>query len=305
MLVLLNSHAGEKVRIGDGPPTDDTIRRLLADRGLQADVEVTDSADDAVRLAGQAVRDGRQVVVAAGGDGTMGEVAGELLDTGVTLGVLPLGSVMNIPRMLDVPRDLESAADVLARGVVRQIDVGVANGVLFYEAASVGMNAGIFREMQRFSEGDYVSLPRAFWVAFRYRPARMRLELDEGDVETRALMVTISNGPYTGAGLTVAPDARLDDGFFDVRVFRYFSKLELVGHLASIAFGRRAYTAHASTYRSAAVRVRSARPLPCRADSNDLGTTPLECHIRRGSLRVIGGWPQGALPGLREEESRP
>lgn len=289
MLVLLNTNAGQKVRIGEGPPMADKVREVLASRGLAADVEVTESAEAAVTLARQAVREGRQIVVAAGGDGTIGALATELLDTGVTLGVLPLGSVMNIPRMLDVPRDLESAADVLARGVVRQIDVGMANGVVFYEAASVGMNASIFREVQRFSEGDYVSLPRIFWVAFRYRPARMRVELDDGEIETRALMVTISNGPYTGAGLTVAPDAELDDGRFDVRVFRHFSKFELMRHLASIAFGRRKYTPHASTYRSATVRVQSARPLPCRADSRDLGMTPLECRVKRGSLRVIAG----------------
>jgi diacylglycerol kinase (ATP) len=303
MLVLLNGNAGQKVRMGEGPPTADQIRQVLAGRGLTAEVEVTDSADAAVSLARGAVRDGRKIVVAAGGDGTIGEVAGELLDTGVTLGILPLGSVMNIPRMLHVPRDIEAAADVLARGVERRIDVGVANGVLFYEAASVGMNATIFREVQRFGEGDYVSLPRVLWVAFRYRPARMRLELDEGEIKTRALMVTISNGPYTGAGLTVAPDARLDDGRFDVRVFRHFSKFELLRHLASIAFGRRKYTPHASTYRSAAVRVTSAHPLPCRADSNDLGTTPLDCRIRRGSLRVIAGASAENADGARSSRA--
>jgi diacylglycerol kinase (ATP) len=305
VLVLLNSNAGQKVRIGDGPPMADRVREVLASRGLTADVEVTQSAEDAVTLAREAVREGRRIVVAAGGDGTIGEVATELLDSRVTLGVLPLGSVMNIPRMLDLPRDLESAADVLARGVTRQIDVGVANGVVFYEAASVGMNAGIFREVQRFSEGDYVSLPRAFWVAFRYRPARMHVELDEGEVETRALMVTISNGPYTGAGLTVAPDAELDDGRLDVRVFRHFSKFELLRHLASIAFGRRRYTPHASTFRSAVVRVESARPLPCRADSNDLGTTPLECRVKRASLRVIVGQSHEDADGARSSRAPP
>jgi diacylglycerol kinase (ATP) len=100
-------------------------------------------------------------------------------------------------------------------------------------------------------------------------------------------MAVIANGPYTGAGMTVAPDARIDDGRFDVRVFRGFSKPELLRHLASIAFGRRRYTPHVSTFRAAAVRVTSAHPLPTRADSHDLGTTPLEVRIRPGVLRVV------------------
>ena len=116
----------------------------------------------------------------------------------------------------------------------------------------------------------------------------MRLELDEDGVEqTRALMVVIANGPYTGAGMTVAPDAQIDDGRFDVRVFRGFSKPELLRHLASIAFGRRRYAPHVSTFRASTVRVTSVHPLPTRADSHDLGTTPLEVCLQPGVLRVV------------------
>jgi diacylglycerol kinase family enzyme len=196
---------------------------------------------------------------------------------------------MNIARMLGIPRDIEAAAEIIADGRTRMIDVGEANGVSFYETASVGMNAAMFATAQHFEDGDYGSPIKVLWTAFRYRPARMKLALDSGDVATRALMVTVSNGAYTGVGMTVAPDARLDDGRFDVRVFRHFSKLELLRHLASIAFGRRSYSPHVSTYRSASVRITSRHPLPARADSQDLGTTPLECVSRHAALRVIVG----------------
>ena len=133
-----------------------------------------------------------------------------------------------------------------------------------------------------------MSIVRTIWVALRYRPARMHIDLD-GDqrVRTRALMVVMALGPYIGAGMTVAPEARLDDGKFEVRVFRGFSKPELLRHLAGIAFGRYRYAPHVSTYRAATVRVTSHHPLPCRADSHDLGTTPLEISIRPRVLCVI------------------
>jgi diacylglycerol kinase (ATP) len=115
----------------------------------------------------------------------------------------------------------------------------------------------------------------------------MQLTLDHGVVRTRALMVTVSIGPYTGVGMTVAPGARLDDGLFDVRVFRGFSKWELLRHLATIAFGRRRYYPHVSTYRSAEVRISSRHPLPARADSTDLGTTPVWYRTVPGALRVV------------------
>ncbi len=100
-------------------------------------------------------------------------------------------------------------------------------------------------------------------------------------------MVTISNGPYTGAGMTVAPEARLDDGLFDIRVFRGFSKWELLRHLASITFGRRQYSPRISTFRFRRVRVTTRHPLPARADHRDLGTTPVEFVTRPRALRVI------------------
>ena len=236
------------------------------------------------------MRGGATTIVAAGGDGTVGLVASELLGkTDVALAILPLGSVMNIARMLGVSRDLETAVGTIAAGKTHVIDVGEANEVTFYETASVGLHAAIFSAAQHFEDGDYGSPLKVIWTAFRYRPARMQIEMDSEQVATRALMVTVSNGAYVGVGMTVAPDARLDDGVFDVRVFRHFSKFELLRHLASIAFGRRRYSPHISTYRSSKVRITSHHPLPIRADANDLGMTPLECVSVNRALKVIVG----------------
>jgi diacylglycerol kinase (ATP) len=287
--VIRNPAAGAKKGIATSAVGMDELLALLERHGLGSDVIETADEADTRRQAGRAVREGIDVIVAAGGDGTIGAVAEELLGTSSALGVLPLGTVMNVPRMLGLSRNLDEAAAVLASGTVRCVDAGQANGRTFFEAASVGMNAAMFREANRFERGDWLSIVRTIWVALRYRPARMRLELD-GDrvVQTRALMAVIANGPYTGAGMTVAPDAQIDDGRFDVRIFRGFSKFELIRHLASIAFGRRHYAPHISTFHAAAVRVTSAHPLPTRADSHDLGTTPLEVRVRPHVLRVVG-----------------
>jgi diacylglycerol kinase (ATP) len=285
--VIVNAAAGRKGGLPTNRGGEDAVRRLIEEHLPGAEICPTHSEDEAHELTRSAVRDRYDLVVAAGGDGTIGGVATDLLDTSVTLGVLPLGSVMNVPRMLGLPRDLEEAARILVHGVDRRIDVGEANGRTFFETASVGMNAAMFGEAQHFDEGDYGSPLRTLWVGLRYRPARMRLELEAQRIHTRALMVTVSNGPYTGVGMTVAPDARLDDGRFDVRVFRHFSKFELLRHLGSIAFGRRGYSPHIKTYRAAEVRIESHRPLPCRADAHDLGSTPLECRVRRAALRVL------------------
>ncbi len=263
------------------------MHALVARHGLGDELVETGSDDDAVAQTRDAVEARYDVVVAAGGDGTVGTVARQLLGTDVALGLLPIGSVMNIARSLGIPRDVESAAEIVARGHTQAIDVGEANGTIFFEVASVGLSAALFAEANRVDQGEYHGLVGAIRVFLQFRPRRMRIELDEGPVATRALMVAVANGPYTGFGFTVAPGAQLDDGMFDIAVFSRFSRYELLRHLGSIAAGRRQYHPKVSTYRSHEVRIESVHPLPARADANDLGTTPIRCVVRTGALKVV------------------
>ena len=291
-LVLRNPKAGSKGGIPTNQCSGEELSALARRHGLGDDVVEPADEAEAREIVRGAVADHVDVVVAAGGDGTARLVAEELQGTATALAVLPCGSVMNVARALGIPRDREAAAELIAHGEITSVDVGealTADGrrIRFLEAGSVGMNAAMFREAARFDKGDWASIFRTIWVALRFRPARMRLELDNGTLRTRALMVTISIGPYTGVGMTVAPAARLDDGLFDVRVFRGFSKWELLRHLGSIAFGRRRYAPHTSTYRSAAVTVSSAHPLPARADGVDLGATPVAFRTQPGALWVV------------------
>ena len=291
-LVLRNPKAGSKGGIPTNQCSGEELSALARRHGLGDDVVEPADEAEAREIVRGAVADHVDAVVAAGGDGTARLVAEELQGTATALAVLPCGSVMNVARALGIPRDREAAAELIAHGEITSVDVGealTADGrrIRFLEAGSVGMNAAMFREAARFDKGDWASIFRTIWVALRFRPARMRLELDNGTLRTRALMVTISIGPYTGVGMTVAPAARLDDGLFDVRVFRGVSKWELLRHLGSIAFGRRRYAPHTSTYRSAAVSVSSAHPLPARADGVDLGATPVAFRTQPGALWVV------------------
>ena len=174
--------------------------------------------------------------IAAGGDGTIGAVASGLLGTDVALGVLPLGSIMNIPRMLGVPRDLEAAATALATGERRRIDVGEAPGRR--STRRPRWAAAMFREANQFEKGDWLSILRTIWVALRNRPARMHVDLDGAQRVRTGPDGGHGARPVHGGGQDRAPEARVDDGKFEVRVFRGFSKPELIRHLAAIAFGR-------------------------------------------------------------------
>ena len=105
----------------------------------------------------------------------------------------------------------------------------------------------------------------------------------------------MANGPYSGLAFTVAPDAAIDDGKFDVVIFSRFSRTELIRHFASIAFGRRRYSAKTATYRSSRVRIEGVHPLPCRADGHDLGVHTGGVRGAPGALRVVAP-PRHAKP---------
>jgi diacylglycerol kinase (ATP) len=285
--IICNPNSGKKGGLPTNWITPEAVHVALAVHDLRGEFILSTSTAAAQASARAAIAAGCDLIIAAGGDGTVGTIATELLGSETALGILPLGSVMNIVRSLGLPRELNAAAAIIAQGVTRRIDVGEAAGRPFFEGGSVGMNAAIFREAQRIDRGDWRGLVASIWVALRYNPARMRLYLDDRVLQTRALMVTISNGPYTGLGFTVAPQARLGDGLFDVHLFQGFSRWELLRYLAAIAFGKRRYSPKISSFRSSHVRVTSVHPLPCRADATDLGHTPVTFRIRHSMLRVV------------------
>jgi YegS/Rv2252/BmrU family lipid kinase len=294
--VILNPKAGSKAGIIPGRPSEDQLRELLGRHDLEADVVASETEEAAVAAVREAVASGYDVVAAGGGDGTAETVAGALLGSSTALGILPLGSVMNFARSIGVPRDLEAAVEILARAPIRTIDVGTAKGRPFLGAGSVGINAAVFAA-QRFHEDVVSSLSAMLVEAVRFRPARMRITFDDGrTISTRALMVAVSNAPYTGIGLPVAPGALLDDGLFDVRVFSGFSKLDLLRYAVLLLAGRKVRHPRIRTWRSRLVTVATRHPRPVRADAADLGTTPVRFEVLPGALRLVAPAPDSASP---------
>ena len=290
--VLWNPTSGRKGGIPTNRGSSGMLLELMAGAGLGDELIAPGSESEAIEAALDAVREGYDVVVAAGGDGTIGLVGRQLLGTGTALGILPLGSVMNIPRMLGLPRAPEEAARILAAGHVRSIDVGQVGDHIFYEAGSVGMHAAATRELPLVDRGDYGAIVRSVVAALRYRPSDVRIELDGNrTITANAVAIAVANGPYMGPGLAVAPEALLDDGLFDVRVFLHYTRAEQVQYAWSIVRGGRPKDRRSLAERSGWVRITSERPLAVRADAVDLGTTPVTFEIRPAVLSVVAPDP--------------
>ncbi len=302
--LIVNPQAGRKGGLSTNSATLDDVRAALAVYGIAPDVEETRGPGHATDLARAAALAGYDGVIAAGGDGTAREAAIGLLGSGVPLGVMPLGSFMNVARMLGIPRDPPGAAEVIAGGAVAALDVGRAGQTYFLEAAGVGIDAALFRYTNQLDQGRWAALAHAVRVAVGYRPRRVVLQLDWWTVEMDALMVTIANGPYCGASFSVAPGAVVDDHQFDVRVYGPMSKWSLLRRLLRSNPTSLATTAHPLDPTSRAgdvqtsegrvysftardVRISAPRPLPGHADSLPIGNTPLRFSLMPGALSVF------------------
>lgn len=300
--LIVNPNAGRKIGVTTNAFGVDEARDLLQRHGIDAEIWCTERPGHATELARTAAREQYDLVIAAGGDGTVEEVAEGLVGTDVELGVLPLGSVMNIARMLGIPRDLEAAADVIKAHRVTRIDVGrattTARSAYFIEAAGIGIDAGLFAYFNQLDRGNWRSLRPLVTFMWRYRPRRVTLRLDGKVYRFHAMMVTIANGPYVGAALTVAPDAQLDDHRFDVEVFTRFGKFELLRHLLAIAWGRRSYNPKVRHFRAQTVEVVPESPMMVHADSAPLATTPARFDVMSSALAVIVGGEPGCSPAL-------
>jgi YegS/Rv2252/BmrU family lipid kinase len=271
-----------------------SIETTLAKHGIDAELYESASEADTDRRVEAALATGVRSIVAAGGDGTVRSVAFRLLGTETALGVLPLGTAMNVARSLGIPLDLDGAAAVLASGNTRSIDVGEARGRPFLEVASIGLGAEVLEGATDVGEGRVREALAILRRAVRSPRTRVRMQLDGREVRGRAPSIAVANGPFTGRGLELAPQARIGDGRFDVLLFEGFGPWQLGLHLVRVLLGR-PHDARIRRYRAATVRISSHRPLPVRLDSQDVGSTPVEIVTRPGALTVIAP-PEGEAP---------
>lgn len=195
--------------------------RLAEGHGVRLDVEFTSGPGDARRLAAEAVAAGKESVIAAGGDGTVRDVADGLWGTETAMGIVPLGSGNGLARSLGLPQDFHEALRVALGSHTVRIDRGTANGRSFYSAFGVGFDAEVsyqFSLDKRRGRTTYIK--HALRQMFSFRPGRYRISSSTGGsvIETEALLVAVCNCQQYGNNAYIAPKADPTDGKLDVTV---------------------------------------------------------------------------------------
>lgn len=244
----------------------------------------------ATELAAEAAKT-HPVVVAFGGDGTVGDVARGIMGTDATLGILPVGTGNDVARNLGLKLDLGEACATVLTGVVRRIDVGVINNTPFINNCGTGFDAAVMRTMNtsiRFTSGKPAFLLAILKNFFTYKPFTLTLQADDHEPTTeKAMMVSILNGPMYGAGMQAAPSAEMDDGAVDIMVIRALPRAQLLPLIAKVQNGNHTEHGAVRMLQARKVKMTTTPPQPLNIDGDIKGLTPAEITVMGRALKVI------------------
>jgi YegS/Rv2252/BmrU family lipid kinase len=276
------------------------FRRHFDDIGRESTLKHTTAAGDARRLAAEAIGEGFECIVAAGGDGTLNEVLNGFGDVPdgferARLGVLPLGTVNVFARELAIPTKLNAAWAAIRQGREARIDLPAvnhqANGSpqrsYFAQLAGAGLDARAI-ELVQWQLKKKIG-PLAYVVAGlkALMGAQSKITVSGGGHSATGELVLIGNGRLYGGPYRIFPHANLCDGLLDVCVFPRVNWLTLARCGPSLLLRGTLPAAVVQVFQAESLSLSSPSPTPLEADGELLGHLPATFSLQRSRLRVI------------------
>jgi diacylglycerol kinase family enzyme len=294
VLILANPTAGT------GPARDvvDQLQAELAARGLRATVS-WERQEWSARL--ETCRGGLRCVVAAGGDGTFAEALNRV--AGVPLTLLPLGNENLAARHFGLGRSARTLAEAIVAGRLQALDLARANGRLFSLMAGAGFDADVVHRLHRRRRGHvnklhYVGPIVRSACSYPYPPIDIEIE-DTGE-RLQGAMAFVFNLPRYALGLPIAPAARGDDGWLDLRLGQRPGRWNLLRYLAAAVRGRLERLADFQGRRVRRLKLTAAEPVPLQIDGDPAGTLPVTIDIVPAAVQVVvPPFAPGGPPGPR------
>lgn len=300
LLALINSAAGS---VSGAQDSAARVKAAFEKHGVKATIklvrgpEIATAAREFAIARAKGNGPGDQVLVVAGGDGTISAAAGELAGKDLPLGVLPLGTLNHFAKDLGLPLDIEGAAGVIAAGQSRLVDVAEVNGRIFVNNSSIGLYPFMVtrrnaHQRQRGIGKLLATLPAMMETLRRASWHRLDIAAAGERQHVRTPCIFVGNNPYDTALATFGSRARLDCGELDVHVIRQQSRLGVLLLPFKIALGIVNPEQDVMTFCSADLEIdsRRGRSLRISLDGEIVRMhTPLRYRSRPGALRVLCG----------------
>jgi YegS/Rv2252/BmrU family lipid kinase len=287
-LLLINPES----RLGrerDISPGLDVLRRS----GCDADVVYLDGEESGTDIIGARGTD-YDLLIIGGGDGTLNTLAEAVVDSGLPLGILPLGTGNDLARTLAIPFGVEEACRVIAAGRRKKIDLGRVNGKFFFNVASMGFSSGVVRQLDPLAKKRWGSLAylHAFYRALRRKVGKRRTFKAKIVTSTRTLrfksiQIGVGNGRYYGGGLVVAEDAAIDNHELVLYSIKPAGVVELLRMVPGFITGRHVDLERVVRLRDTNFKIYTRRTMSIDTDGELTRRTPGYFDIVPGALEVF------------------
>jgi diacylglycerol kinase (ATP) len=274
------------------------IARAAHAAGLRGEALFSDAPGQLGDLARQAADEGAALLVVVGGDGTVHEVVQGIAGRdGVELAVIPRGTGWDFARTHAVPKGLTDALRIAREGEARSFDLGwatyradgVERSAWFANMASVGMSGAVAAKANATTKalGAKTSYLLALGVTFaRWKNVQLRVSVDDERREALMEDCIVALGRYLAGGMMITPEARPDDGLFDVLLIGDITKTELVRVMPKIYRGTHLPHPKGELLRGTTVTIDADEPMPIQLDGEQPGTTPTRFKIVPAAIRL-------------------
>lgn len=276
-------------RARNGESSARYVKQLLQSKHIniiEPDEKETGNCSDIIRAYAKKI----DFVIVGGGDGTLNAAAPGLVETGLALGVLPLGTANDFARTLGIPKDIKQAVEIIAAGHLRNIDLGDVNGHLFFNVSSIGFSAALARGLSAKSKKRWGTLGyalAAFKLLKQSRPFRAEIEHDGVKERVRTVQVSVGNGRFYGGGMTVQHSAAPDDGRLDVYSLEVSHWWEMIALIPFMRRGTHGRWRNVRTFSGRHLSLHTAKPHDINADGELIGKTPAIFNIREKAIQVF------------------
>ncbi|MCY0878316.1 MAG: diacylglycerol kinase family lipid kinase [Firmicutes bacterium] len=259
------------------------------------DVEIcqTEQPGHATQLAREVANESDLTVVSLGGDGTHHEVINGLMPEGKAIfAILPAGTGNDFVRALDYPHTPREMLEVALHGPLRMLDLGQVNGQFFLTVSGVGFDAevaGWVNQHEKHGSGTWIFLRAILRHLVSYRAQPMTVHAAGASREEKTFMLALGNTAQYAGGMRICPDARPDDGMFQVIWVKDLTRLSVLPLLARVFRGTHVRHPRVETFPADQLRVEGPDTLWVHADGEIVGHLPATFQVKPKAIRVRTG----------------
>ncbi len=269
------------------------IENYFKDANLHFDIYQTKEPRDAIDASKQAVKEGYNIVVAAGGDGTVNEVLNGLAGSDAVLAAIHGGKGNDFAMSVNMPRDVIEACQALQRAVVKKIDLGKVMNRYFINSVGVGFDATVAQRVNKGIKplnGIWAYIYAVFETLFSYRPIDMEIDLGDGNRFTKKpVLVAVGIGSTYGGGMKILPQAIQDDGLLDICVLDHMNNLSLAYHFPKVFSGKHIHLKQAAMYRSKEITLYLSESHPLHMEGEILTGEYMHFTLEPKAMNVLIG----------------